>query len=820
MQFSRRVVADASALDLHRETGHVGTPTPTALGPPPRGGVRRYLSQGVRRVLARAFGVARLLRLCPSVSALGGYPLVRRGAGRGGRKGSGSVIVGHSPNQNGVWHLLADHLEATAALAAEFGASFGLSEPAWWAGLWHDIGKASCTFQEYLHAAANDAARAKAIFPNRDHKTSGAAWAAKHCFTPGAFAIFGHHGGLPGAAQLREILEPNLKDGDVIARDEDVIARVAATLSAPLTPAGPVPWPGDHTDALASEMWIRMLASCLVDADFLDTEEHFSGGADRAVPALGGVGDDAVERIESAFSEPTGRLASARCKYRQHVVARASESTPGIYRLTGPTGVGKTVAGFAAAVAHAKRTGQERIVIAVPYMTVTEQVADVLRSLLGNDRAVLEHHSGIPEGNDTLWRRLAAQNWDAPVVVTTTVQLFQSLFSNRPSAIRKLHRLANAVVILDEAQALPTDCLAPIIDGLNWLAEHARTTVVLQTATQPAFDLVGPWQGRQFTDWGDVDLGDVFTRVRWRHLGSVDHDELAAELASTDGSVLCVVNSVSDAHRVAAAVPGALSLTTRLCLAHRRARLKRITDAMSAGEKLRAVATQLVEAGVDLDFPSVWRAEGPLPSIAQAAGRCNRNGLLDGFGDAVTFDLREGRLPRGYYETATAYTRAAREAFDKGFDPENPDVLRWWYEQLYGFGHGQAPVAFDRPDPNAVQSARKKLDFPETARRFKMIENQIPLVVSWGDPTDQARVDELVERLRQKTPIGRAGMRFLGRFTVSLPIGAVRRILPSGNIDPIEEGRGSLLLGRWLGRYDDNLGLITDDDDNTGAEQW
>lgn len=729
-------------------------------------------------------------------------------------EGSSVAIVGHSPNQGGDWHLLADHLEATAALAAGFGASFGLSDPAWWAGLWHDIGKASCTFQGYLNAAASDAGRARARFPDRDHKTAGAAWAAKHDQTAAAFAIFGHHGGLPEASRLKEAVGAH-------AIDRDLVARVEAELSTPLAPRVPVEWPGDPADPLASEMWIRLLASCLVDADFLDTEAHFSGGTDRAVPALGSVSGSATTRIESMFGESSGRLSAARCAYRRHVAARAAASPPGIYRLTGPTGVGKTIAGFAAATAHAACTGQERVVIAVPYMTVTEQVADVIRSLVDDERVVLEHHSGVAEGNDSLWRRLAAQNWDAPVVVTTTVQLFQSLFSDRPSAIRKLHRLARAVVILDEAQCLPTECLAPILDGLDWLVKNAGTTVVLQTATQPAFDLVGNWRGRDFPDWGDIDLGDEFKRVRWRHLGMVDSEDLAGQLSSTDGSVLCVVNSVSDAHRIGRSVPGALSLTTRLCPAHRRARFTHLSRALRSGEQVRVVATQLVEAGVDLDFPSVWRAEGPLPSIVQAGGRCNREGLLDGFGDAVTFDLRDGRLPSGFYETATEYTRAARAAFAVGFDPEDGDVLRWWYEQLYGFGRGQAPVAFDRPDPNSVQVARSRLDFPATAQRFRMIEPQIPLVVCWGEPGERSRVDELVDRLRQKKPVGREGMRSLAEFTVSLSIGVARRLQSSGSIDPIElDSEGRVLLGRWLGRYDDNFGLLTGDDETTGAEQW
>lgn len=596
---------------------------------------------------------------------------------------------------------------------------------------------------------------------------------------------------------------------------------MAADLTTPIAPAESVPWPGDAGDALGSEMFTRFLASCLVDADFLDTEAHFVGDAGRVAPSLGDLADPTRGRILARFDSELGRMAAARTTYRRHVVDRASNCAPGVYRLSGPTGVGKTIAGFAAALEHAQRNHQQRVIIAVPYTTVTEQVADVLRDLVGDDSGVLEHHSGVADGNDSWWRRLAAQNWDAPVVVTTTVQLFESLFSNRPSAIRKLHNLANSVVLLDEAQCLPTSCLAPIVSALDWLVRCAGTTVVLQTATQPAFDLIDQWHGREFVDWGNVDLGDVFERVRWRHLEPLSHEELGAHLSGSARSVLCVVNTVADAHRVGLTVDGAISLTTRLCPDHRRAVLKRVRSGLEAGLTLRVVATQMVEAGVDLDFPAVWRAEGPLPSIAQAGGRCNRNARMDGLGDGVTFELEGGKLPPGDYSTATTYTSAARRHFGAAFHPEATGVLRWWYEALYGHGHGPGPVVFDR-DQKPVQAARRKLDFPETDQRFWMIDPQVPVIVPWGERGDRDHVDDLVAKLRARVPVDRDGLRFLSKFTVALAVGTARRLAERGLIDPVESqpnGTG-VLLGRWLGTYDDTFGLITDDDHTTGAHQW
>lgn len=602
------------------------------------------------------------------------------------------VLAAHTPNAEGRWHSLGEHLLGTASKAAEFGRAIGLADAAWWAGLWHDVGKGStCVFQPFLRLAATDAALADKRYPRsqRGHKAVGARLAIDAGCPGAAFAVDGHHGGLRSLPDIRALRAstPN---------EPDLVERVAIEVGRSLRPDTPIPWPTDGRDPLAEEMTIRFLASCLVDADFLDTEAHFNGDVDRAADSFATVAQSIRDGV--AFRAPAAPIDAARNAYRDHVRRRARESKPGVYRMTGRTGVGKTLTGLTAAIDHALANSQRRVVIAVPYTTVTEQVADAIRAHIpAFPHAVLEHHSAIEEGKDNTWRRLAAENWDAPVVVTTTVQLFESLFSRTPSRMRKLHRLASSVIILDEAQTLPALCLEPIIDALDWLVRYAGATVVLQTATQPAFDLVGPLNGRDLPDWGDIDLGPVFDRVTWHHHGELDHEAVAAHLSASTRSVLCVVNTVRDALSLSDRVPGSLCLSTRLCPDHRRRELDRIRSALNGGGPVRVVATQMVEAGIDLDFPEVWRAEAPLTSLAQAAGRCNRNARLDGKGTMATFELAGGSLPPGEYRIGTQFSRDARQQFVGAFNPEDVAVLRWWFEQLYGHGRGTGPVPFDRP---------------------------------------------------------------------------------------------------------------------------
>jgi CRISPR-associated endonuclease/helicase Cas3 len=713
--------------------------------------------------------------------------------------------MAHTPNRDGDWHPLVAHLQGVADLARRFGDPLGLGELAYWAGLWHDVGKASCIFQDYLTACADGDSTAPLRFRDRDHKRAGMSLAAAHSSIRIAFAIDGHHGGLPALAHLRGRFP---KPGEF----DDVIAAVSALMDGRLLPPGPLTL--TELSRGEEEMRVRFLASCLVDADFLDTEGHFdpeAGGmrASTVLSALQANFDQAMTRLRA--EAPDTAVNRARAAYFDHVVSRAAASTTGLYRMSGPTGVGKTLAGLAAAMAHAGVNGQHRVVVALPYMTVTEQTADVYRRVLGSEAAVVEHHSGVSEERDTMWRRLAAENWDAPAVVTTVVQLFESLFDRRPSKIRKLHNLAGAVVVIDEAQTIPAGILEPVVDALDWLVCHAGTSIVLMTATQPAFDLIGPFRNRHIVDWGTADVPGFAGRVRWKiEPQPVPVETLAADLGSQPAS-LAIVNTVADAVALSRALdpydPTHLYLSTRLCREHRRSALHEIFERLRAERACRVVATQLVEAGIDLDFPHVVRVLGPLPSLAQAAGRCNRNGRLPE-GEIRVLELVGGTLPPGEYRIGTQQTAAASARFGDAFDPEDPRVLRVWFEAMYR----SASL-----DVHEVNVARRGLDFPETARRFRVIDNGgVTVVVPWGSREARVRVEDITTRIASGGVLARADWRFLSGYTVDLRHSVFRQATSLGLLQVIEEN----VLARWIGTYDDRLGVVIDQATELEAMQW
>lgn len=714
-------------------------------------------------------------------------------ADRGDRAEPHGGIAAHTPNEAGVWHLLTDHLVSVAEMARKFAEPLGFGEVAYYVGLWHDGGKAGRQFRAYLAACAAGDPKAKNRFPQRDHKRAGLLLAKESGCMAAAFAIDGHHGGIPALATLRE----RFANPEELA---DVISTVEAILRPrPLRPNRALALP--KLSRRDEEMRVRFLASCLVDADFLDTERHFmsSRPEERTTVPLSELQAPFGQHITElhARSEQTP-INAMRARYFDHVVKKARSSKPGLYRMSGPTGVGKTLAGLGAAMAHAAAHDQRRVVVALPYMTVTEQTADVYRRALGIKKAVLEHHSDVSERSDTLWRRLAAENWDAPVVVTTVVQLFESMFSNTPAKLRKLHNLASSVILLDEAQTIPTTVLKPVVEALNWLVRYAGTTVVLMTATQPAFDLIGPFQGTDLPDWGGIDVGPAFNRVRWRvDKEPMDAGVLAAQLADA-ASCLCITNTVDDATKISKALepfdPTHLYLSTRLCREHRRAVLDEVRTRLTAGLTCRLVSTQLVEAGVDLDFPRVLRVSGPLPSLVQAAGRCNRNGHL-AFGDMCIVTLSEGRLPPGPYRTATDYTNVVMELFADEFDPQGERELRKWFDLFYNA---------TTLDAHGVTDARESLDFPLVAERFRLIDRRLTVVVSWGAEDQRKSVLDVTDKLANDRRLLRSDWHLLAGFTVELLPSVFRQAKQAGLVEVLDETG----LALWLGTYDSKLGVV------------
>lgn len=701
------------------------------------------------------------------------------------------MAFAHSQNSQGQWQDLIEHLANVASLASQFAAGFGASGLAHWTGLWHDAGKFHPAFQSYL---------TNPVTPRGpDHKAAGTLLALKHA-EPLAFLVAGHHGGL----QNRDTLKTWLAERKGVSATAEALAIACAELQS-IQPATALTLPAWVSSKTETEFFLRMLFSALTDADFLDTERHFE--PDRSVMRQGKNSlANLLDRFDANQSSLSGRQPD-RVNLLRHEVyqacLKAAESPPGFFRLTVPTGGGKTRSSLAFALRHALQHGMCRVIVGIPYTSIIEQTASVFRDILG-DGSVIEHHSAIVEAdpeNPTsaeVQRRLASENWDAPVVVTTTVQLFESFFSNKPSRCRKLHNIAKSVLILDEVQMLPTELLQPILDVLRQLVAHCGVTVVLCTATQPALQEHSYFRGLRDIREIVPDPIRLFTglkRVRYEWAkggGKVTWQDVASEMRK-QSQALAVVNTKGDAIALLDALddPEALHLSTLMCGAHRFDTLNEVRVRLQNGTPCRLVSTQVVEAGVDLDFPLVLRALGPLDRIVQAAGRCNREGKLPGLGRVLIFEPDQKRLPSAAYRTGTAL---AAQLLRPGFDFDHPGAYEQYFRLLY-----QAVNL----DPKNIQELRKGFCFEEVSRRFHMIEDDAaPVVVRPPGDNHKARVEALLGELSHRKTGSRNLYRALQPFLVNvrsrlIPTyqkeGLVREILPN--------------LFEWLGRYDLVRGL-------------
>ena len=682
------------------------------------------------------------------------------------------TFYAHSANGAKEWHPLKDHLTSVQRLAAEFGQPLGLQEEAALAGFLHDLGKYGDRFQDRLFGAAR----------RIDHWSLGA-WRALNCRSAAAaLAVQGHHIGLqsadregvrgmdPGELAATHPLDLTLSHDD----EEELLARLEADgLARPDAVSHPV-IAGKQPKSPGAMLDFRMVFSCLVDADYLDTEAHFQG--DRTGKAMRAAGPDLrpeaaldiltrhVERV-AAGSGASDAMRKLRSDLWAACLA-AGRDAPGLWTLAAPTGAGKTLAMLGFALRQAATHRKRRIIVVIPYLSIIEQTARVLRDVfqseLGADY-VLEHHSLTGTGQEQApsdgerdavhaarrRARLAAENWDAPLIVTTSVQFLESLFSNRPSACRKLHRVAESVVLFDEVQTLPPWSAVPTLGALAHLSERYRSSVVFATATQPAFSSLGDavvalegkaWQPREMAP-AELDLFGRARRVevRWpRDHVPLAWDALVSELAARP-QVLCIVNLKRHARLVAehllkaAGREGLFHLSTAMCPLHRRAVLDEVRRRLAEGAACRLVATQCVEAGVDVDFPEVFRALGPLEAVAQAAGRCNREGRAE-VGHVTVFVPEEDVYPGKTYRLAANATRTLLEQHGWHLDIDDPARVKEYYE-----------LFFTRVRPGDMKpeltDAIKSLHFKHVAEHYRLIdEARVNVLVQY----DKVAFDELV----------------------------------------------------------------------------
>ena len=713
----------------------------------------------------------------------------------------------HTPDKNKKWHGFGEHVREVARLAKLYASKFGAGEPAYVAGLLHDAGKVHPEFQTYLVKCFLEPER-KHRGP--DHKGAGAFLAASGNYDLLAYIISGHHGGLPNKATLK----PWLKEKFAVLQTTEAAEEFKRMGLGGVSEEN-LCFPefvANSSDPLVCELFLRMLFSSLVDADFMDTESHFE-------PELSDKRkiDFSVEQLWACLeldqkALPAGlneNLKNIRGEVYQNCIDAAS-SIPGFFRLTVPTGGGKTRSGLAFGLNHAIRHGMDRVIVAIPYTSIIEQTADVYRAIFDrvDSRAVLEHHSAVDaddedDGSGKSWSRLAAENWEAPIVVTTTVQLFESLFSNKTSKCRKLHNIANSVIILDEAQTLPTQYLTPILDVLRQLVSYYRVSVVFCTATQPALDTgphlqgiervreIVPEPARFFKLLKRVEYEQPFKNETW------DWTRVAKEMQrENETQVLSVVNTKKDALALLTALgdTDVLHLSTLLCGAHRRDILVKVRKSLAEGKPCRLVATQVVEAGVDIDFPVVLRALGPLDRIVQAAGRCNREGRLSSFGRMVIFKPAEGGQPVGAYRSGTD-TATALMGSD-AFDFYHPATYESYFKLLYQI----VPT-----DVRKIQSLRQSFSFEDVGEQFRMIDDHsIPVVVRYrGLDGKKQDVDEILANAKHQQPI--TVMRKLQPYIVNINKHYMTPYERDGLMKPVPRFSG---LWEWCGGYDMVKGIV------------
>ena len=687
--------------------------------------------------------------------------------------------------------------------------SYGLKDLAYNAGLLHDFGKYRPDFQRYI-LSASGANQSGKVPPKAPHAIVGAIEARRLFDDPMiadtlAYCVSGHHRGLYDHNEM----ERRLRHGEH-KRWCDACEKLTSVEDLGTTDCDDVGEPYDL------QMAIRMLFSALVDADRLDTEQFMPPdlSAERLrirgnYASLCTLRERLIARTESFRSAPDTPVNRARAYFLESCRDHGAESDPGIYTLSLPTGAGKTISSMAWALEMAIRNHHDRIIYVIPYTSIITQTAMVFREIFGEEN-ILEHHSEVvveqqteDDKSDEQMSRLKflTENWDAPIILTTNVQFFESLFASKPAKCRKVHSIANSVIVMDEVQALPEGFLSPILSAIDTLSEAFHCSILCCSATQPVYDedLNSPDDGSDYYTPLDT-RGDLvpreakyfvpFDRVDY-HLEpqTVTSQELADRLAA-EHSVLCVVNSRKDAGQVYRALRDlpkvkadeVIHLSRSMCSAHLRRAIETIKERMREGKQTKVISTQLIEAGVDLDFPCVWRAHSGLGSIIQAGGRCNREGKMEQRGQVFVFSLTDGSRPfgniaRGYNATKMLLHNLS----NKITDPTDLEVIAKYYRLYFE----------DIPDFDTEGIGKDLTDDPEdinfesAAERFKLIDDEgtFPVIVPYMEEGK-----ELVRKIRSHEILSREDYHRMQEYSVSLRQGDYTTLLGHGNIEQIPWG--------------------------------
>lgn len=711
------------------------------------------------------------------------------------------MVISHIKKETD-WLLQSNdaHQNSVAELASKFAGEFGMSEWGRVLGLLHDKGKEKKVFQQHITRESGLDPNVKVEGDYR-HAYVGAL-VAKRLF-PKFYplminAIMGHHRGLYDDGEMKEVMKSEMPN-DVHIEEIDADFEI---------PQLEKPIKGYQKDIHHLQ---RMLYSCLVDADYLDTEAFMQPEQSK----LRGNYDSLAileEKLEAYLSRlkknaPDTEVNRIRNEVQKYCI-KESDNKPGFYSLTVPTGGGKTLSSVLWAIKHAVKNNLNRIIIAIPYTSIITQTASVLRNIFGEEN-VLEHHSNVDSSkmiDKELANRLklATENWDYPIIVTTNVQFFESLFSNKPSDCRKLHNIAKSVLLFDEVQTLPIAFLQPIVDTFDTLKRVFGNSILFTTASQPVLSgkIMGTNPFVSFEGLSEIheiiprgaNLHDRLRRVEIRFDEErKNYDEIAEQIAKYK-RVLCIVNTRNDAKEIFTRLPQegiCLHLSRMMCPDHVRETIAKVKTALNDPDNsvIRVVATQLIEAGVDIDFPVVFRQEAGLDSVLQAAGRCNREGRL-GKGETFVFGLQKP-LPKGFI----TQTNNARIAMGNGFDWFSPEAMETYFRQLYSRVDN-----FDKVNIKELLY-KPEMQFETAASEFQLIDDKTTsVIVNWKNSLD------LVERLK-KEGVSYSLMKALSQYSVNVRNSDKKKLTEAGAVEEVLEG---IYLVSDPKFYDKEIGLVTD----------
>ena len=728
------------------------------------------------------------------------------------------ITAGHIQDER--VQSLTDHLDGTMRLAEGFGAGMGLGAEAGLLGKIHDEGKDTAAFQDYIHGRKHRRV---------DHSTAGAKSFVENGHIGwlqliGGFCVAGHHAGIPDLGSKVDCAGTSTLNGRMKKCIPSIRHPQRYLIDSTCLDVDHLNTFIENRNALDVMILTRMLFSCLVDADFLDTEAFMNNQPVRKneFSSLKEIAAMFWSRLEEdGYFRPKNALNEKRCEIL-HTCMRKGEGKQGLYSLTVPTGGGKTISSMAFAMKQAMKWHKERIIYVIPYLSIIEQTADVFRAFLGN-HAVLESHSQVDydslseEGSEEAGRvaermKLAAENWDAPVVITTNEQFFESLYANKTSRCRKLHNIANSVIILDEAQMMPVDFLKPCLHVLEQLVHYYGCTVVLCSATQPELGRYlqkNPIQKNPIEIMENVgELFQFFKRVTFDIDGETDYAEIAKKLDECE-QVLCIASTKKEAEKIFELLDGeAMYLSTNLCPAHRREIIREMKTRLQDGKPCRVVSTSIISVGVDIDFPVVYLQYTGLDSLIQGAGRCNREGRQS---------LQKSRAHIFWTKESkkSLFMRKEKQVTDmvrKKYNAEEmtePSAIRTYFENWYQSNEGNL-------DYREIEKLAQSLSFAEIGKRFHLIHDSTKSVFIPFDEKARNIKEQLMMGNRSRQLMRAAGAYMINvRYSKAQGQSDFMKLLTQGQIEmfPGDENLAYLIN---MEDYDAELGLKIKSEDGVG----